>query len=486
MNMKSSQSLFAALIGLSLAGPTALAADTPEVEPNGDIGSGTPATLMCGDSLSGTISSPSDTDYWHITTAPQPAGAYRYRLTSAGWPSRSGVLFGLSQTDGVINTAEPVPAQFSTSSGSAPFVNQWYGFGSATTVDFAMSASQISPYSVQFSCEPVTIHVFPRALETGSLQFLSGSVDAWVYDTNFLPLPDNNCAGTHTLAPGVYYIVGTLNNLANDQACPNPAAADADRPVLAYPGAVLSANFSTTASIQVRIVDGFGQVLAPSVSITPYTVAFWRFEVVPPPEIACCFPNGSCQPVTRVDCAQQGGVAQGFGSTCTSNPCPQPAACCRPDGSCEMTLFSGCHDGQWQGTGSSCITVTCIAAGACCFQHGDCAVLFANVCTNQGGAAQGAGTNCGSITCQALCLRGDADCNGRVDNFDIDPYIIGILFANEAPPPALYTGTPQCWTLRTCWGDVNRDNHFNSFDIDPFVACITTLPVPGQHCPTSY
>lgn len=65
---------------------------------------------------------------------------------------------------------------------------------------------------------------------------------------------------------------------------------------------------------------------------------------------------------------------------------------------------------------------------------------------------------------------GDANCDGRIDFFDVDPWLAG-LFAL----PGRYLqvgGSGTCWQNRVCWGDVNGDGAFDNFDIDPFVALL--------------
>lgn len=66
--------------------------------------------------------------------------------------------------------------------------------------------------------------------------------------------------------------------------------------------------------------------------------------------------------------------------------------------------------------------------------------------------------------------RGDMNCDGHVDNFDIDAFVLAIL--DQAAYAAEY---PNCTLLA---GDMNVDGAFNNFDIDPFVACII-----GAGCP---
>lgn len=80
-------------------------------------------------------------------------------------------------------------------------------------------------------------------------------------------------------------------------------------------------------------------------------------------------------------------------------------------------------------------------------------------------------------------LSGDANCDGRVDNFDIDSWVVGIVNENNPQPPPGYAAGQACWDARQCWGDANNDMSFDNFDIDPFVACIISLPPEGQGCP---
>ncbi len=55
------------------------------------------------------------------------------------------------------------------------------------------------------------------------------------------------------------------------------------------------------------------------------------------------------------------------------------------------------------------------------------------------------------------CDPCDANCDGVVDAFDVEPFI-AVLF-----------GGPQC---APCTGDANGDGVIDAFDIEPFVACL--------------
>ena len=92
-------------------------------------------------------------------------------------------------------------------------------------------------------------------------------------------------------------------------------------------------------------------------------------------------------------------------------------------------------------------------------------------------------------------LVGDANCDGVVNNFDINFFVAALIdgptpaLPPDVPPsaPASYLnlgGSEACWYKRRCWGDVDCDSVFNNFDIDPFVECIVNTPPPGQPCPS--
>ncbi|MGE0479005.1 MAG: alpha-amylase family glycosyl hydrolase [Phycisphaerae bacterium] len=60
---------------------------------------------------------------------------------------------------------------------------------------------------------------------------------------------------------------------------------------------------------------------------------------------------------------------------------------------------------------------------------------------------------------------GDANCDGVVNNFDIDPFVLALT-----DPAAYAAAYPACQILNC---DANDDGVVNNFDIDPFVALLT-------------
>jgi murein tripeptide amidase MpaA len=68
---------------------------------------------------------------------------------------------------------------------------------------------------------------------------------------------------------------------------------------------------------------------------------------------------------------------------------------------------------------------------------------------------------------------GDLNCDGLLNVFDIDPFVLALTSAPEFE--AYYAALPDCdGTL----ADINCDGMVNAFDIDPFVLCLT-----GGGCP---
>ncbi|MBK8913130.1 MAG: hypothetical protein IPM64_00770 [Phycisphaerales bacterium] len=189
-------------------------------------------------------------------------------------------------------------------------------------------------------------------------------------------------------------------------------------------------------------------------------------------------------------------IALGDASTCVR----EVGGCCLPNGLCIEVFEDDCTTagGTYQGDGSECADVSC-PLPACCFLDGSCQLLTDPDCAAAGGASQGAGSSCVPNDCiqPDPCidvLNGDANCDGSVNNFDIDYFVVGIVEGPtgasppDVPPtaPAGYLGlggTEDCWAKRRCWGDVNCDGVFNNFDIDPFVDCVVNTPAPGEPCP---
>lgn len=67
-------------------------------------------------------------------------------------------------------------------------------------------------------------------------------------------------------------------------------------------------------------------------------------------------------------------------------------------------------------------------------------------------------------------LKGDMNCSGGVDAFDIDPFILALL------NPAQYAiDYPAC---DVSMADINNSGAVDAFDIDPFIACVLNAGCP--------
>ncbi|QOJ13326.1 MAG: hypothetical protein HRU75_01165 [Planctomycetia bacterium] len=73
---------------------------------------------------------------------------------------------------------------------------------------------------------------------------------------------------------------------------------------------------------------------------------------------------------------------------------------------------------------------------------------------------------------QRRCAAGDMNCDGRFDNFDIDPFVLA-LTDRTAYLAAYPQVTEESLELI---GDVNGDLRFDNFDIDAFVAALLAAP----------
>ncbi|MBL8880078.1 MAG: right-handed parallel beta-helix repeat-containing protein [Phycisphaerales bacterium] len=200
-----------------------------------------------------------------------------------------------------------------------------------------------------------------------------------------------------------------------------------------------------------------------------------------PPPGACCLPNQTCIVTTAQQCALLGGVFIGPGTICTPSPCI--GACCHSDGSCTVTSLSACaaQSGSFQGVGTSCTPNPCSqpSSGACCFDGDICLLLTPVECANSDGTFLGFGASCDPNPCvSAPCDSGDradSNCDGLVNNFDIDCFVSAIV-GGLTEWQSLGCESGACDFL--CVNDVNGDLAVNNFDIDPFVTGIVNGGCP--------
>ncbi|MBK8913212.1 MAG: hypothetical protein IPM64_01190 [Phycisphaerales bacterium] len=197
---------------------------------------------------------------------------------------------------------------------------------------------------------------------------------------------------------------------------------------------------------------------------------------------ACCFIDGSCQELLPADCALALGNRAAPGTNCTPNVCPPAVTCCIPDGACHEITAQAClaAGGRVYSDTADCMLNPCDEIRACCLPDARCIVDTIAQCLARYGQVQRVGTDC-PTSCLARCLPGDVNCDGVVNNFDIDQWIIVRLHGDV--PGLMWTGTAECWAIRNCTADINRDGNANGFDTDPFVNCIINWPPLGDPCP---
>ncbi|QOJ13167.1 MAG: hypothetical protein HRU75_00320 [Planctomycetia bacterium] len=202
---------------------------------------------------------------------------------------------------------------------------------------------------------------------------------------------------------------------------------------------------------------------------------------------ACCFIDGSCQELLPAACAQAQGSQRAAGVACSAALCPPAMTCCMADGTCRRIteIACGTAGGRVYSGQPDCTPELCSEVRSCCLPGGGCVEAQVVQCFRLSGSIRPAGTPC-PADCVAVCLWGDVNCDGVVNNFDIDQFILALVSSGGGgggSPPTGWTGTAGCWQIVTCTSDINRDQQFNSFDIDPFITCIVTLPSPGDPCP---
>ncbi|MFH1746275.1 MAG: dockerin type I domain-containing protein, partial [Planctomycetota bacterium] len=107
------------------------------------------------------------------------------------------------------------------------------------------------------------------------------------------------------------------------------------------------------------------------------------------------------------------------------------------------------------------------ASGACCFGE-ECVELTWAECVVNGGEWNGA-PSCDPNPCGVQCdYRGDSNCDGSINSYDIDGFIAAV--SGEANWIAYHGGSPPCDYL--CANDVNCDGAVNSYDIDWFITAV--------------
>jgi hypothetical protein len=74
------------------------------------------------------------------------------------------------------------------------------------------------------------------------------------------------------------------------------------------------------------------------------------------------------------------------------------------------------------------------------------------------------------VSTALFVFRGDLNCDGLINNFDIDPFVLAL-----SNPAGYAQQFPGCNRMNA---DIDRDGLVTNFDIDPFVACIAAGACP--------
>jgi hypothetical protein len=106
---------------------------------------------------------------------------------------------------------------------------------------------------------------------------------------------------------------------------------------------------------------------------------------------------------------------------------------------------------------SGATTAVLTIAGVSAADAGSYDVVVSNSCGSATSAAA-------ELTVRSVWARGDLNCDGLVNNFDIDPFVLAL-----SDPTAYAAAFPECDRTNA---DVNEDGRVDNFDIDPFVVLL--------------
>jgi hypothetical protein len=238
-------------------------------------------------------------------------------------------------------------------------------------------------------------------------------------------------------------------------------------------GACCHADGTCTSGVEQHECQAFGDV---------WTQGATCAQVTCNPRGACCRSGGCLQLVSPAQCSAIGGTYAGNATNCDDQVCVAGACCIAATGECLQVFEFQCQalGGSFLGHGVSCTPNPCPQpSGACCFGSICIPGQTLAQCSSAGGEWAGAGTNCSDNNgnglpdaCESCAGQelADANCDGVVNAFDIDAFVLALT--NQAAWQAQYgSGGLGCDIM--CVIDCNADGTINSFDIDPFVQILT-------------
>jgi hypothetical protein len=196
------------------------------------------------------------------------------------------------------------------------------------------------------------------------------------------------------------------------------------------------------------------------------------------PTGACCLPDGTCLTgLTQSECAAQGGIWQGEGTTCTPNNCPQPEVrCCLPDGGCLMLTAVDCMaiGGVPGAYGTDCSPIASYVATECTSPFEDISGTGTHVAgaeVDDGGASVPIGFTFNFFGVPKTDVG--VTSNGYLT--------FGTVYGDYSPDPIPSTSTPND-LIAVLWRDLNASGQsvqYQTFGVAPdrwFIAQWTNVP----------
>ena len=182
-------------------------------------------------------------------------------------------------------------------------------------------------------------------------------------------------------------------------------------------------------------------------------------------DLSLCFrgenPVGACCDDTQALCIEDTPMLACAGRWDAGNDCAiLDPVCGEAAGACCFPATGDCTADQ---TFIDCVLASGLWAGAIT-TCADCPCTYSDCVGTPEPEPCGESTNGGCIEAEPITL-GDCNCDGTVDFFDIDPFVLAIT-----DPAGYGTAYPDCNILNA---DCNEDGTVDFFDIGPFVDLIT-------------
>lgn len=242
-------------------------------------------------------------DYFQCHAGPENVGLYCYYLEKTQLTDVEVTMRGLAQVNSIIVPFSDVLAQ---TPNVTPIKTIWYGFGQEERLYVRIQGrGSATAYSLNYRCEPYR-SVPPNPTggdepwQRGAITLTASSptagldLDLWVYDHNFVAIPDygrddpDAMGLTRHFMPGKYYVAVTDGNLLNN--LPSPADdTNRNKPVLDFPGLVAgSSDVFPIPMIMLTIDQGGIDRTVGGPKLHRYQVLFFEFNVADDTACSLC------------------------------------------------------------------------------------------------------------------------------------------------------------------------------------------------------